>query len=37
VSLAKDIYVDEALNVLKDLKFKFTNPKKMIGSLKQTD
>jgi len=36
-SLAKDIYVDEALNVLKDLKFKFTNPKKMIGSLKQTD
>jgi len=36
-SLAKDIYVDEALNVLKDLKFKFTNPKKMIGLSKQLD
>lgn len=36
-SLAKDIYVDEALNVLKDLKFKFTNPKKMIGELKSRD
>lgn len=36
-SLAKDIYVDEALNVLKDLKFKFTNPKKMIGALNKRD
>jgi carboxyl-terminal processing protease len=36
-SLAKDIYIDEALNVLKDLKFKFTNPKKMIGGLKHRD
>lgn len=30
-SLAKDVYVEEALNVLEDLNLKFINPKRMVG------